>query len=420
MEPSNGKPKRVAQMTSQTRFAIFETNLGACAVAWSECGVVGLQLPEAGLSETRARLVERFPGARETSPPRSIQRAIAATAALLAGEAGDLSAIALDLNGVPPFHRRVYELARAIPRGTTLSYGDIAARLGVPGAARAVGQALARNPFAMIVPCHRVLTTSGKPGGFSANGGVLTKLRLLALEGVEIGPSARAPSGGGAFDFDPRVAADSLRQADPVLGRLIAQVGPFALKLKATRSTFAALAEAIVHQQLTARAAASIFARLCASCAGGRDGPTAAAILAATDETLRAAGLSRAKLLALRDLAEKTRAGEIPTLGKLRAMQDEAIIERLTRVRGIGRWTVEMLLMFRLGRADVLPVDDYGLRKGFALAFGRSELPSPKDLEAHGARWKPYRTVASWYLWRAVDLLPNQAKDHSLRVAKLG
>ena len=143
---------------------------------------------------------------------------------------------------------------------------------------------------------------------------------------------------------------------------------------------------------------------MCALFPRAHEGPTAEKMLRISDEKLRAAGLSRAKLLALRDLARRAGGGEIPTLTEVRRMEDEAIVERLTPVRGIGRWTVEMLLVFRLGRPDVLPADDYGIRKGFAIAFKKRELPAPRDVERRGARWKPYRTVASWYLWRAVEL----------------
>ena len=163
--------------------ALFDTAIGRCGIAWSGRGVAGVQLPEARDVETRARLLRRFPGARETPPPRGVQRALDGIVALLRGEASDLSAVALDMDRVPPFHRCVYEVARGIGPGVTLSYGDIAARLGVPGSARAVGQALGRNPFALVVPCHRVLAAGGKVGGFSANGGITTKLRLLSIEG---------------------------------------------------------------------------------------------------------------------------------------------------------------------------------------------------------------------------------------------
>jgi len=166
-------------------FALFDTAIGRCAIAWSERGVLAVQLPEADERHTRARLVRRFPQAREAPPPPAVARALEGIAALLRGERVDLSAVALDLDGVPPFHRRVYEVARTIAPGATRSYGEIAARLGAPRSARAVGQALGRNPFAILVPCHRVLAAGGKPGGFSANGGVATKLRLLAIEGAQ-------------------------------------------------------------------------------------------------------------------------------------------------------------------------------------------------------------------------------------------
>ena len=144
--------------------------------------MVGVQLPEASEAKTQARMRRRFPEARESSPPAPVQRAIEGIVALLHGEAIDLAAVALDMEGVPPFDRRVYEVARTIAPGATLAYGDIAARLGAPGEARAVGQALGHNPFPIVVPCHRVLAAGGKLGGFSANGGIATKLRLLSIE----------------------------------------------------------------------------------------------------------------------------------------------------------------------------------------------------------------------------------------------
>jgi len=165
-------------------FALFETAIGTCGIAWGGRGLVGVQLPEPSADETRARMERRHPGGSETSPPPDVQRAIDAIAAHLRGEEADLSIIDLDMNGVPEFHRRVYEIAREIPSGETLSYGEVATRLGEPSAAREVGQALGRNPFPIVVPCHRVLAAGGKTGGFSAPGGIATKLRLLAIEGA--------------------------------------------------------------------------------------------------------------------------------------------------------------------------------------------------------------------------------------------
>src|SRR6266852_8845152 len=164
-------------------FALFDTAIGQCGIAWGERGVAGVQLPEAGEAETRARMLHRFPAAGETAPPPEVEKAVERIVALLRGEAGDLAEVTLDMDQVPAFHRRVYEVARTIPPGRTLSYGDVAARLGAPSAARAVGQALGRNPFAIVVPCHRVLAAGGRVGGFSANGGIATKLRMLAIEG---------------------------------------------------------------------------------------------------------------------------------------------------------------------------------------------------------------------------------------------
>jgi methylated-DNA-[protein]-cysteine S-methyltransferase len=163
-------------------FALFDTAIGWCGIAWSVRGVAGVQLPEGSERDTRARLRRRFPDAREAPPPTPVQRAIAGVVVLLRGEPSELDRVTLDMDGVPPFHRRVYEVARTIPSGTTLSYGEVAARMGVPGAARDVGQALGQNPFAIIVPCHRVLAANGKVGGFSARGGVRTKLRLISIE----------------------------------------------------------------------------------------------------------------------------------------------------------------------------------------------------------------------------------------------
>jgi len=384
-------------------FTLFDTAIGRCGIAWGGRGIVGVQLPESREAQTLARLLRRHADAVEASPPPDIQRALDGIVALLAGEAADLSAAVLDMHHVPPFHRRVYDAARAVPAGATLSYGAIAKQMSPGSSARAVGQALGRNPFAIVVPCHRVLAASGKIGGFSANGGIATKLRMLSIEAARASGQGALFEGDGAFGFDPVAAVAHLRDADPVLMRLIDKVGPFRMRLRQARSIFVALAEAIVYQQLNGRAAASIFARVCALFPVAQ-GLTAEQILRTSDEKLRGAGLSNSKLLSIRDLARKAVAGEIPTLAEAHRMDDEILIERLTQVRGIGRWTVEMLLISRLGRPDVLPVDDYGIRAGFAAAFGRRKFPAPKDLLKPGAKWKPYRTVASWYLWRAADL----------------
>lgn len=167
-----------------TEFALFATTIGCCGIVWRGGDIRGVQLPEASEAATRARIGVLFPEAREAAPSGRVARAIDDIVALLEGKAVDLTGVDLDMEGVPAFHRRVYAVVRAIPQGSTLTYGEVAARAGSPGSARAVGQAMAKNPFAPVVPCHRVLAAGGKAGGFSANGGVSTKMKMLAIEGA--------------------------------------------------------------------------------------------------------------------------------------------------------------------------------------------------------------------------------------------
>jgi methylated-DNA-[protein]-cysteine S-methyltransferase len=167
-------------------FALFPTPIGDVGIAWSDAGLSGILIPEASSDETRRRMVERFPSATERPPSPAIREAMDLIAAIVSGERVDASAVALDMEGVPEFSRRVYEVTAAIPMGRTMTYGEIAARLGDAGASRAVGQALGRNPFPIVVPCHRVLAAGGRSGGFSAPGGVATKRRLLEIEGAQL------------------------------------------------------------------------------------------------------------------------------------------------------------------------------------------------------------------------------------------
>lgn len=178
--------------------ALFDTAIGRCGVAWGDGGLRGVQLPEADDARTRARLVQKAAGARETAMPEDVLRACAAMTALLDGEAVDLAFVTLDMGNIPDFNRAVYDVARAIKPGETLTYGDIATKLGDKLLSRAVGKALGENPFPIVVPCHRVLAASGKTGGFSANGGVATKFRMLAIERARIARNDDAP-----MLFDP-------------------------------------------------------------------------------------------------------------------------------------------------------------------------------------------------------------------------
>ena len=226
--------------------------------------------------------------------------------------------------------------------------------------------------------------------------------------------------------YDSALAIRELSAADPKLGRLIQRAGPFTMRIASAQSPFEALVESIVYQQLHGKAAATIHRRMLESflpladtsdhreaVENGAKHPTPQQILDCPNTQLRAAGLSANKALALRDLAAKTLDGTVPELARIRRMSDDAIITHLTQVRGIGVWTVHMMLIFRLGRPDVLPTSDYGVRKGFALTFGKlkptdkvtpMDLPTPAEMEKRAKKWHPWCSVASWYLWRACDL----------------
>lgn len=194
-----------------------------------------------------------------------------------------------------------------------------------------------------------------------------------------------------------------LKRVDRKLAKVIGQAGPCGLKPDGRRTPFQALVRAVAHQQLNGTAADTILRRFIALFPGRRF-PGPEDLDGVGDDALRGAGFSRSKIAAIRDIAAKCQSGVIPTLRVIRGLGDDEIVERLTEARGVGRWTVEMLLMFTLGRPDVLPADDFGVRQGFRLLHGLDEMPKPSVLREHGERWRPHRTVAAWYLWRVVDL----------------
>jgi methylated-DNA-[protein]-cysteine S-methyltransferase len=382
-----------------SNYTLFPTAIGECGIAWGDDGVTWIQLPEATPEATEKRVRAKNPGVKRataTRLPAWVDDAVRAIEEHVSSTSGsgepevDLSSVRLDFTHTPPFHKKVYEAARRVASGTTVTYAELATLAGSPKAVRAVGQAMAKNPYPIVVPCHRILAKGNTPGGFSAFGGASTKAKLLAGEGAPLDPLT------------------TLTAADPVLGRLMAKVGAFALEARPAKTTFDALSHAIVYQQLTGKAAATIHARVVALFKA--KALRAEDVHAASDELLRSAGLSRAKAASLKDLADKVLAGSVPTLEELATMDDEAIVEKLTAVRGIGRWTVEMLLMFRLGRLDVLPVNDYGIKKGFQLVFKTKELPDAATMTRRAERWRPWRSIASWYLWRAVELPTTKTK----------
>jgi methylated-DNA-[protein]-cysteine S-methyltransferase len=405
--------RRTTPAGSAPGHCLIDTPIGPLGLAWGRVGLRVVQLPEIDRMATEIGLRARVKESLAAEPPPWIVELGARLRAHLGGELQDFAQVPLELDGVPEFHRRVYQAARQVLPGQKASYGELAARVGSPGAARAVGQAMGKNPFPIVVPCHRIVAAGGKLGGYSGYGGLALKRALLELEAGASDRSDRPGREGperaeSLFEgmrrpsFDGEAAAAHLCDRDPRLARLIAHVGPLGLRLKALAGPFEALAEAIVYQQLNGRAAATILGRVKALY--GARLPSPEELLRTPEATLRAAGLSASKQRALRDLAEKVAAGLLPSLEEMAQLDDETLVERLTVVRGVGRWTVEMLLIFRLGRPDVLPLGDYGVRKGYARAFGTQKLPTPEVLARRGERWRPFRSVASWYLWRAAEL----------------
>ncbi|WP_422928271.1 methylated-DNA--[protein]-cysteine S-methyltransferase [Singulisphaera sp. PoT] len=388
---------------SQVDYCLFETSLGWCAIAWCDGegskgpAVAYFQLPDATAKLTEARMIKKSGASKAAKkPPARIAEIIRRVSKHFDGEPQQFDDIEVDLGKAGPFARRVYEAARKIPAGQTMSYGDIARVLDQPKAARAVGQALGKNPIALIVPCHRILAAGGKIGGFSTFGGRDTKTRMLAIEGATIGLPKTIKS---AKDL-PRLAAHLATQ-DPHLARCLSH--PLEMNLKPKHSPYASLFEAIAHQQLSPKAASTILGRVKALYPDSTI-PEPSALLETSDETLRAAGLSGSKTAAIKDLAAKALDGTVPSAEEIVALGDEEIIQRLTSIRGIGRWTVEMLLIFNLGRADVFPVDDYALKKIIAHVYDLVEVPSAKELLALAEAWRPLRSVASLYLWNYIKL----------------
>ncbi|MBM3463287.1 MAG: methylated-DNA--[protein]-cysteine S-methyltransferase [Armatimonadetes bacterium] len=373
---------------SPVRFAIFQTALGPCAVVWSARGIRAVCLAEPDPERLRAGLSVT---ARESEPPDVARRIVLH----LEGSPQPFDDVALDLDGVPEFRRQVYEAARLLASGETCTYGALAERIGQPGAARAVGQALGRNPVPVIVPCHRILAAGGKPGGFSAPGGLDTKRLLLEAEGVRL-DGARSLWDAGTLD----AAVAHLEKRDRAMRRIISDVGPCHLHASREEDLFASLCDAVVHQQVAGAAARAISARFRALFEGP---PSPRAIHALSEEALRGAGLSGAKVRTLRAVSEAVLAGKVE-IDRLPRLSDEQVRKQLTGVKGIGDWTSDMLLIFHMGRPDVWPVGDYGIRKAVQLAHGLLELPSIKEMPALGERYRPYRTVASWYLWRSLSV----------------
>jgi O-6-methylguanine DNA methyltransferase len=307
----------------------------------------------------------------------------------LLGERVSFDDLPIDTSAWSPFAARVYDAAKRIPRGVTVTYADLAREIDTVNA-RAVGVALGKNPIPIVVPCHRIVGKDDA-GGFSAPGGASTKAQLLAIEG------------GALDDESHRVARRHLMRVDKELAPIVKKTS-CTLPVRPSGNLFRTIVRAIAGQQLSTKAAATIFLRLeTALGVSARWPDDAAARVLSTDEaTLRGVGLSNAKTASVRDLATRVVNGSLD-LERITRLPDEAVIERLCEVRGIGRWTAEMLLIFDLGRPDVLPVDDLGIRKGVQRVYRLRALPEAPAIVKRAEAWRPFRSIGSWYLWRSLD-----------------
>jgi methylated-DNA-[protein]-cysteine S-methyltransferase len=384
---------------NKAEYTLFETPIGICGIGWTlrdgAPAVSLFQLPESTREATEARIGRDAQSPTQTEPPAAIKAVIAKVLKHLNGQPQDFRRVPLDLDEIPAFTRSVYSAALEIPAGQTRTYGDLAKAVGNPDASRAIGQALGSNPIPLIVPCHRILAAGGKSGGFSAHGGTSTKSTLLALEGVVPGPHATIKT-----SRDLANAVSIIRERDPTLERCFEL--PFEFNMRASLSPYASLFEAIVHQQLSTRVVTAILGRV-KDLYQGSVIPEPEDLLNTPDQTLRDAGLSGAKVAALKDLAAKALNGTLPTSKEIVHLGDDEVMRRLTEIRGVGRWTVEMLLIFNLGRMDVFPVDDLVIRKAYAEVYGLETVPTAKQLLPLGDIWRPYRTVASLYLWNFIE-----------------
>lgn len=372
--------------------SLVDSPLGSFGIVWSPRGLGRVLLPllDDASGEAMQRALSKLAPVR---PPAGLGAAWAERlVSHLEGEDVRYDDLLLDETDLSPFARRVYAAARAIPRGQTVTYARLAESVGT-GAVRAIGGALGKNPTPIVVPCHRIVSSTG-PGGFSAPGGLSTKAQLLAIEG-------------GALDDEQHtVARRHLARVDPALAPLVRSI-PCTLPIRSNGNLFRTIVRAIAGQQLSTKAAATIFARLegALGVAGRWPDDPHARILATEEQALRAAGLSAAKAASIRDLATRVSSGSLD-LGRIVRLPDERVIEALTEVRGIGRWTAEMLLIFDLGRPDVLPVDDLGIKKGLQKVHALRALPDAAVITRRTELWRPFRSVGSWYLWRALEATP--------------
>ncbi len=367
---------------------VFETSQGAVGLVWTPKGINRLIL-----GMTAENTAEVLSDDCPNSPTvKRVQGDLALLVkrikAVMRGKIDNFEDIPVDFSGLGGFSLAVLKRLRKVKAPKVVTYGELAALCGKPKAARAVGRIMGANPVPLIVPCHRCLGKDGSMTGFSTEGGIDLKARMLFREGY-------------VANTEYAAGIKHLRRVDPVMRKIIKEVGPYRALPDKKRPAWDTLVTAIVHQQLSVKAGQTIAGRVQAL-SPGSGFPTPTEVRGMLHQDLRAAGLSNQKVSYIQDLAIKVDEGLLK-LNSLRSLDDEAVITELIKVRGIGRWSAHMHLIFHLGRLDVLPTGDLGIQIAAARFYGLKEYATAAQLEEIGARWAPYRSMGSWYLWQGLD-----------------
>ncbi len=364
---------------------VFETSKPAFVRLW---------LPDSSAKEQLRSLNQdkKLCHVEELPIPRSLVSWVKKIQSYFAGKSCDFKNIPLDLQLCTDFQRKVLSELMKIESGQTLSYAEISRRLGTRGY-QAVGSAVGSNPVPLLIPCHRVLATGGAPGGFSSPGGLKTKQRMLALEGIDLFSSR--PVTFFDKDFNPAKAKRELAKLDSRLAKVIKIAPDFNPGKSRPEAPLRALAKSIVYQQLSGKAAATIWGRVVDLC-----GKNLERASSCSHEELRSAGLSNNKARALSELVSRN----IPSLALFKKMSDQQVIDEISSYRGLGAWSAQMFLIFNLGRMDVFAPADLGLQKGRCEIFKLNMTKNEKELELWARKFSPHRTLLSWYLWRSLEL----------------
>lgn len=368
---------------------VFPTKIGPVGLVWSPAGVRRVFFGPAETEAVEAELAAAYPDILRARPvPGVVKGLVKRLKGHLAGRLDPLQDIPVSCEDRSGFSRTVYDTLRAVPPGEVVTYGELAARAGRPGAARAIGRILGSNPVPLLVPCHRCVGADGSMSGFSVEGGLQLKRKLLFREGYE-------PNG------EYRRGIAHLRRRDPMMRRLIDFGGPYAPLPDKPLPPYDTLVQAIVHQQLSVKAGRTIAARVRALTPGPRF-PTPEQMLELDDTELRSVGLSGQKTAYVKDLAARVADGRL-RLNRLKNLSDDEVIAELTKIKGIGVWSAHMHLIFHLDRLDVLPVGDLGIQIACGRFYDLGKYATPKQITELGEKWRPYRSMAAWYLWRGLD-----------------